>query len=563
MEEKYGQEREGLEHGTEIDNQEESDSSDEEEDDDGLLASGTLDEEYLATLRAIKERDPRVYDRSTKFYTSTDDTAGAQSKVTVNKEAPVFLRDYHRNNLFNAHEQQELENKALSYENEQRQLKATLVKQMHEAAEDGTNGKTFDTSENEEDMFMVRRSVDAPERPETISISDVAQADKDPDRFLARFMTARAWVPNEAVRFHPFESDDDEDDRKAEEFEEAYNMRFENPGIANEKITTHARDIAVKYSARHEPKSRRKRAREVETSHKNEARAGQIEERKMLRKLRLEEAEQKLDKIRDAVGTESINVNLEDWSKFLTQDWDTATWESEMQQRFGETYYSTKDHAVDGKANDDKMVKPKWSSDIDITDIVPGFRAEQETIVSLSDGNDDSGRDCGLEQLDKRNNEKRKRNDREQRRKLRELVEEKVDLEVALEGRSTNGSKMFRYRETSPLSYGLTPHDILSSTDIQLNQFAGLKKYATFRDPQKRKKDARRLGKKARLRQWRTDTFGSEQILPRTLQDIMMDAQASRARDKKDPVNAVSSGGREKPTYQGSRKKGTRKKEQT
>ena len=520
-----------------------------------------MDEEYLATLQAIKERDPRVYDKSTKFY--TDDATGSHPRAPVNEETPVFLRDYHRNNLFSTHDQQELENKASSYENEQRQLKATILKQMHEATKDGTNEKPSDISENEEDMFIVKKPLLLPERPDiTISTSDVAQADKDPDRFLARFMTARAWVSNEATRLHPFESDDDEDDRKAEEFEEAYNMRFENPEFANEKITTHARDIAAKYSARHDSKSRRKRAREVETSHKNEARASEIEEKKMLRKLRLEEAEQKLDKIKDAVGTEGINVNIEDWSKFLTEDWDTATWESEMQQRFGETYYAAKDHAVDWKADEDKMVKPRWSSDIDITDIVPGFRTEQETIISLSDGNDDSGRDIGLEQVDKRNDGRRKRRDREQRRKLQELVKEKVDLEVALEGRSSNGSNMFRYRETSPLSYGLTSHDILSSSDVQLNQFAGLKKYATFRDPQKRKNDVKRLGKKARLRQWRKDTFGSEQTLPRTLQDIVVGAQASHARDRKDEVSAVSSGGQERPSYQGPGKKGARKRGQ-
>jgi len=33
---------------------------------------------------------------------------------------------------------------------------------------------------------------------------------------------------------------------------------------------------------------------------------------------------------------------------------------------------------------------------------------------------------------------------------------------------------------------------------------------ASFRDPEKKRKDKKNLGKKARLRQWRQDTFGNE-----------------------------------------------------
>ena len=561
MEEKYGKGRGLLDYNTDLDDQEETDSSDEEEDDRGVLASGMLDEEYLETLRAIKERHPRVYDKTTKFYSSTDNMSHEPDGV-INKETPVFLRDYHRSNLLNGISEKYETEQAPSYENEQQQLKQALVKQIQAAIDDDGDRKPLDTSENDQDMFVVRKPL-APERPDvTISAADVEQADRDPDGFLARFMTGRAWVSNEATGLHPFESDDEEDDRKAEEFEEAYNMRFENPETANEKITTHARDIAAKYSVRQEPKSRRKRAREVEISHREEAKASHLEEKQMLRKLRMEEVEQKLDQIRDAVGMGGMDVNLEDWSKILTEDWDTAAWELEMQRRFGESYYAAKDHAMDGNVDDEKTTRPRWDTDIDITDIVPGFNAEKETRLSLSDGNDDSGRDFGLEEPDKPNNGRRKQKDREQRRKLQKLVKEKVDLELALEGRSNDGPSRFKYRETSPLSYGLTSYDILRSSDAQLNQYAGLKKYASFRDPQKRQKDVKRLGKKARLRQWRKDTFGTEQTEPKTLQDIVVDVQASQARERGDQIKTISHGGQEGLSYQGLKKKRSRREEQ-
>jgi protein KRI1 len=57
----------------------------------------------------------------------------------------------------------------------------------------------------------------------------------------------------------------------------------------------------------------------------------------------------------------------------------------------------------------------------------------------------------------------------------------------------------------------LTARDILlAPSDQDLNEFFGLKKLATFRDPEKKRRDKKRLGKKARLREWRRGTFGRE-----------------------------------------------------
>lgn len=53
--------------------------------------------------------------------------------------------------------------------------------------------------------------------------------------------------------------------------------------------------------------------------------------------------------------------------------------------------------------------------------------------------------------------------------------------------------------------------DILAADDAQLNQWAGIKKYATWRDDERKAKDRKRLGKKARLREWRKETFGTKE----------------------------------------------------
>lgn len=75
---------------------------------------------------------------------------------------------------------------------------------------------------------------------------------------------------------------------------------------------------------------------------------------------------------------------------------------------------------------------------------------------------------------------------------------------------SSTATYGFRYRQTTPEAYGLTPLDILTATDQDLNTFVGLKKLASFREPDKKRKDKKRYGKKKRLREWRKDVFGDE-----------------------------------------------------
>lgn len=82
--------------GQDDDDDESSSSSNETEDEDGFLATEDLDAQISATLHAIRNKDPRLYDKNYKFIDLPDeDTVGTKEK----KEKPVFLRDYHREKL--------------------------------------------------------------------------------------------------------------------------------------------------------------------------------------------------------------------------------------------------------------------------------------------------------------------------------------------------------------------------------------------------------------------------------------------------------------------------------
>ena len=567
MEEKYGKSQTGNgfvkpeEDAQDEHNEDESTSDSEEEDDDGILASGVLEEQFNETLEAIRTKHPRVYDVRATFYTSIDEDD--QDNHVQDKKGsikPMYLSDYHRQNLLRGSLEEDNEQEvAPTYTQEQDKLKKSIVDEMHAAAtaisQVSRSATGTDDGSVEDSDFLTTKLPTTNERSKKSSVRppapiDVENADKDPEAFLSKFMSARAWVPTAESHFQPFESDDDDEDERAEAFEEAYNLRFENPEGANEKLLSHARDTATKYSVRKEAAKSRKRTREAERAKKEAEKLEREQEKIRLRKLRLEDAEEKMRKIKEAAGLSGKDIRAYDWSAFLTEDWDDQRWEQEMKARFGDDYYAGRDHdssGSEGPGRKKKLRKPKWEDDIDVTDLVPDFIADEiGEPFSLSDDLDGFSEDG--EKIEssapttngarksrdrKREREEQKRELRKERRKLEQIVDENLDIELALKGATAKSSKTgrFRYRDTSPVAYGLTAHEILMASDSQLNQYAGLKKIATFRDAQKKKKDKKHLGKKARLRQWRMETFGNEKGPTKTLQDFLAEEISKKGAD--------------------------------
>jgi protein KRI1 len=196
-----------------------------------------------------------------------------------------------------------------------------------------------------------------------------------------------------------------------------------------------------------------------------------------------------------------------------------------MTRRFGEEYYAEKeagsdkdtDSETDHRSGKKKVRKPKWDDDIDIRDIVPDFEDEDEVNKmpafalsnSAEEEDDDQERPTRPKSSKDRQQERqaKKKASRLERKRIEDLVDSHMDLHLPSKSKQP---ARFRYRETSPTSFGLTARDILMAPDSSLNQFAGLKKMASFRDAEKKRKDKKHLGKKARLRQWRKETFGNE-----------------------------------------------------
>ena len=586
VEEKYGKlsAHQTREHGWRAEDDEmgsTASSSDEEEDDEGILASETLDLQIQNTLEAIRKKDPSVYDKVTTFYTEPEEEAQSATYKPQKEEKPMYLSDYHRRNLLNsANAGTDMpEAEPATYTQQQDDLKNVIVKEMHAAADDDV---VSEGRHNEDDIdgFLVRKpsakdeEVGSKRSHKSPSNVDIEGADKDPETFLSNFMSARAWVPSESSKFQPFESDDEEEERRADLFEEAYNLRFEDPKTSNEKLLSHARDAAAKYSVRKEAINPRKKAREIERARKDAARQHREEEKARLRKLRIAEAEEKIAKIKDAAGLRGKLLDQHDWAEFLEEGWDDQRWEEEMEKRFGDNYYADRDVDQNDEGHGGgkrKIQKPKWVDDIDIGDLVPDFDATeiQRPPFELTDGESEAGGapiengevsahgdlvsmahlNVKAKSDKKRERDELKRATRQERRKIEQLVDQQMEVQETLSKVGKKHAGYFRYRETSPTAYGLTAQDILMASDSQLNQYAGLKKLAAFRDMEKKKKDKKRLGKKARLRQWRKDTFGSEEGPQKTFAEVLA------GQDRKPELN----NGNGIHTQEGKRKKRSRK----
>ncbi|CAL3971918.1 unnamed protein product [Diplocarpon coronariae] len=528
LEEKYQKapEKNKGPYGDKYDENSES-SDDEEEDDDGILATEELDAQISDALNAIRSKDPRVYKSDVLFYTPIEEGDAPETELKdTKKQKPMYLSDYHRENLLKGHiGADDDEDVPRTFVQEQEDLKKSIVKEMHAAAE------SSEEDENEDGGFLIPKSKPQPasqgihpSRAAKVKVDlDIASADKNPDVFLSNFMEARAWVPSDGARFQPLESDDDEEDERAEKFEEAYNLRFEDSKGSNEVLKSYARDVIAAKSVRREDLTGRKKQRDALRERRENERKSQDEERLRLRRLKIEEAEEKLKMVKKAAGLRGKTLKGEEWVAFLEDAWDDAKWEDEMKKRFGEDYYAEKETKSDDEVaghSSQKVKKPKWDDDIDIQDLVPEFNEESskkpEFTLSGESAPEDSDSDGQAlkkpksksskeRQLEKRTSKKAARLER---KALEELVDSKMDL--ALPSKSKQAT-LFRYRETSPTSFGLTARDILMAPDAALNEFAGLKKMASFRDAEKKRKDKKKLGKKARLRQWRKETFGNEE----------------------------------------------------
>ncbi|KAF1983977.1 hypothetical protein K402DRAFT_406437 [Aulographum hederae CBS 113979] len=598
-----------------------SDSESSSEDEMEFFQS-TTNAEIDATLAALQSKDPRIWDQTTKFYSTNGDRSQANG-TAEKKEKPVYLKDFQRQHLLSGNaglgdDEEQLPQK--SYAQEQEGLKDT-IKDMH--ADAGASDPDAD-----DDEFMVKKAVIEPgpvskgatkSRPDGL-LPDPTTADIDPKKFLNDYIKSNAWMESTATPYKPLDLDEEEDEDRAEEFEGAFNHRFEDPDKANATLTRFSRQGATKQSVRREETNPRKRAREAARAKKDAEKEERHAQKARLRKLKLAEMEGKVEKIREAAGLRGEDVDIIEWKDMLEAEYDDEKWDEEMKKRFDEDYYANQEEEVLGE--DDENVpegsenapgKPSWENKIDIKDLVPDFQDETDddaepafdlsdgeeagtapkvngdaleqgdqvepADVAMEDGNEDNDGSQSKPKAKKAKKKERMRAKEEAKaasRRDRRIVEAMVDNALPLDLPETNmtlttdssayTSKKqpthFPYRQTSPESFGLSPSEILAATDAQLNQFVGVKFLASFRDPGKKTIERSKLSKKKRLKLWRKEAFGGK--VPEELFKARLRAAAAGADEDEDEIFAgvaeASTGNQPSAEDVGSKKSRKRKR---
>ncbi|KAI5960457.1 kri1 [Candida pseudojiufengensis] len=485
-----------------IDSDSESTTS-EEEDEYGDLITDDVEDGINKVLEAIKSNPNKLLDPNVKFFNepSIDSTSSNKSK----SEKPIYLKDYHRQNLidgsYKEFDESETVDGGKSFASEQREDRNKLLDDIKNAFNEDED------DDEEDDGFMKKKTTPSEEKSQIEKTKELPDPEKDQKGFLSAFLDQKAWIPqkgDKVINLDKIDQNDEEEfDDAVEDFENAYNFRFEDPNST--EIISYARNQAT---LRRSNTNVRKRKREKENEEKQKEEKIKEEKLKKKKISKLNKVIDRLSKIKEAVGEDVDDAVIQKvfGDSLLNDDFDDADWDSKMAEIFNEQYYGAED------------AKPTWDDEI-----MDGFDY----------GNEEGNEDYGEEEHDnefeeeppKKKSKKDQLKDKKSAKKEKELIKQKAQeivdsntLKIQEEideeqesgrgrSKSKNSVEKFKYREVSPETFGLTTRDILLADDKQLNNLIGLKKFAPYRPKELRMKDKRKLTKSKHLKEWRKETF--------------------------------------------------------
>lgn len=469
-----------------------TDSSSEEEDEYGDLITERVEEGISKVLETIRNEPKKLLDPKVKFF---DDSIQSSAKK-VDKDKPIYLKDYHRMNLLDGGYKNDDENEYGTVDNEYGTVdgeKPYTIKQKEEKDQILSEiNKAF--SDEEEDDFLQKKE----RKREIIDIPILPDPNQNSEGFLTAFLDNQSWIPKKGdkiINLDQIDRDDENDFEDAvENFEHAYNFRYEDSNAA--EIVSYARNQAtLRRSNTNSRKRQRDKKIDIKIKEKDEIDS-------LLKKKKTSKVNQVMDrlaKVKQAVGDEVSDDVIQKvfGDSLLNDDFDDTDWDNKMAQIFDEQYY------------DAEIQKPTWDED---DEIMADFKSND------SDDNIDENID---EEVKPKKSKKDELKQKKSAKKDKELLKEKAQKiveantsrlldEVDEERGRSNEDVKFKYREVSPETFGLSNREILLADDKQLNQFIGIKKFAPYRAKELRMKDKRKYTKKKHLQQWRKETFNDK-----------------------------------------------------
>ncbi|WIA17436.1 hypothetical protein OEZ85_014286 [Tetradesmus obliquus] len=324
--------------------------------------------------------------------------------------------------------------------------------------------------------------------------------------------------------------DEEEDEQFLEQvdrFEAAYNFRFEEPN--SHRIQSFPR--VIEDSVRR-PDERRKRQRQAKAERQAAEREEREAELRRLKNLKKEEINDMLARIekeagiqpaakpaaaaagKAAKGSGSSSSSGKGGAKFaglldelLEGDFDPEEYDRRMAEAFDDDYYEGEEdaHELFGDAEEELAAEEDIEAVTDPSSAgaACSFAAlrqklKQQQRQQQQHGSDEDASDEDQQGDSSNDEEEEEEGDGEgtaskaekaaqraqQRSQLQRLLEDyyKLDYEDNIGGLACR----FKYREVPAESFGLTDEDVLALSDRQLNQIAGLRLLAPYREDSKR-----------------------------------------------------------------------------
>eukprot|EP00041_Stephanoeca_diplocostata_P036181 m.1307472 g.1307472 ORF g.1307472 m.1307472 type:complete len:577 (+) comp24818_c0_seq13:201-1931(+) len=327
------------------------------------------------------------------------------------KHRPMFLKDHERMRLETKGELAFVDDgdddaqgnpkvSSMAFDDEQRKLRSELIASLHGTGAPKASGDDDGTADDEDDFFSVRTKSSAEREAEEADYSAwlkdnptpmLAEADKeeleplrrfwtDPnlsetDKFLRDYITKRKWRDDEdnvrgphTPKYEDIDGrggdgkrtedghgdthkisieDDDEPFEVTEQYERAYNFRFEE-GAQAATIATYPRNVD---SSMRQKSNKRKEARQRAAERRAEEKLIKTEELKRLKNLKKQEILEKLEQIKEISGHGLEHLEAVD----IEKDFDPEEHDRQMAAAFDDKYYED--------ADDEKPVFPDMDDD--------------------------------------------------------------------------------------------------------------------------------------------------------------------------------------------------------
>ncbi|WVR07983.1 hypothetical protein IAU60_005026 [Kwoniella sp. DSM 27419] len=308
---------------------------------------------------------------------------------------------------------------------------------------------------------------------------------------------------------HPWGRLDEEDDflDKADQFEAEYNFRFEEPGASD--IVTHPRLIP---SLVRRPDDARKTKRARRAERKAAERAAQEEELRAKKGSKRREMEKRMASLKADLAGEGVEGGI-DWDqleKVLDGEWDEGEWEKVVGGMLS--------RANGGDEEEDEGdQKPVWDDDLGDAEYdgvdgdegdgegqgVYGGELPMQVDDSYGAAEEDGPINMDADFMDEQPSKKKRKRDKKDKKRAAavepdiplpneqgmsvadkaQAVKDAMEEYRALDHEDMIGDlpTKFKYTQTAPTAFGLSPVEILLATDEELNKVLGVKSIAPYR----------------------------------------------------------------------------------